>query len=274
VEKLSALLDLIREHRLYDLAHPYFPGMPHFPTHPPFVFGLTRKHGDMMLEGGVSSAADSIALGGHVGTHIDALCHFSCGGKVHGGVLASEIQNDSTGFSKLSVDTIAPIVRRGVLLDIAGEMSVDALPTDFSIAPNHLDAALARAKTGIEPGDIVLLRTGWAQHFENFAQFVTGGQDDRARHGAAGPGPELEAARWLSERGVFAAGSDTIAFEKVPAAEMPVHVHLLVENGIYILEALNLEQLARDRIRQFVFVAAPLKIRGGTGAPIRPIALA
>jgi len=272
---LSDLLDLIREHRLYDLAHSYFPGMPHFPTHPPFVFGLTRKHGDMMLEGGVSSSADSIALGGHVGTHIDALCHFSYDGKLHGGVDAKAVQSDSGGFSELGVDTIAPILRHGVLLDIAAQMNMDALPTDFSITADHLDTALETAKVAIDPGDVVLLRTGWARYFTNFAQFVTGGEGDpQARHAAAGPGPEIDAARWLSKRRVFAAGSDTIAFEKVPAASMPVHVHLLVESGIHIVEALNLENLARDRIREFVFIAAPLKIRGGTGSPIRPLALA
>jgi kynurenine formamidase len=271
--QVPELLDLIREHRLYDLAHPYFAGMPHFPTHPPFVFGLTRKHGDMMLDGGVSSSADSIALGSHVGTHIDALCHFSCDGKLYGGVETSGIQNDSVGFSKLGVETIGPILRRGVLLDVAAEMRMDALPTDFAIMPSHLDAALKTAKTTIQPGDVVLLRTGWARYFSDFAQFVTGGRGGSPRHGAAGPGPEIEAARWLSERGIFAAGSDTIAFEKVPAASMPVHVHLLVESGIHIIEALDLEQLSRDRIFQFVFIAAPLKIRGGTGSPIRPLAL-
>jgi kynurenine formamidase len=272
---VSQLLDLIREHRLYDLAHPYFAGMPHFPTHPPFVFGLTRKHGDMMLEGGVSSSADSIAFGGHVGTHIDALCHFSCDGKLHGGVEAARVQSDSSGFRALGVETIAPILRRGVLLDVAAEMKLDALPTDFAITPEHLDAALKTTKTAIKPGDVVLLRTGWARYFTDFAQFVTGGRGaSPARHAAAGPGPEIEAARWLSEREVFAAGSDTIAFEKIPAARMPVHVHLLVECGIHIIEALDLEELSRDRIYQFVFVAAPLKIRGGTGSPIRPLALA
>jgi kynurenine formamidase len=271
---VTQLLDLIRNCRVYDLAHPYFPGMPHFPTHPPFVFGLTRKHGDMMLEGGVSSSADSIALGGHVGTHIDALCHFSRGGKLYGGVEAAGIQSDSSGFSKLSVDTIAPIVRRGVLLDIAAQMNVDALPVDFSITPGHLNAALNAAKTSVQPSDVVLLRTGWARYFGNFAKFVTGSEATfEARHGAAGPGPEIEGAHWLSDRGVFAAGSDTIAFEKVPAASMPVHVHLLVESGIHIIEALDLEQLAQDRIYEFLFVGAPLKIRGGTGAPLRPLAL-
>ncbi|HEX5229610.1 MAG TPA: cyclase family protein [Bryobacteraceae bacterium] len=196
---MKQFLDSIRQARVYDLAHSYFAGMPHFPTHPPFVFGLTRKHGDTMLEDGVSSAADSIALGGHVGTHIDALCHFSCGGKLYGGVEAAGIQNDSTGFRKLSVDTIAPIVRRGVLLDIAGQLQVDALPTDFSITPAHLDAALKAAETTVERGDVVLLRTGWARYFDNFAKFVTGSDSNsHARHAATGPGPEIAAARWLS----------------------------------------------------------------------------
>jgi kynurenine formamidase len=267
---LSELLDLIGEHRVYDLAHSYFAGMPHFPTHPPFVFGLTRKHGHMIFEGGASSSAESIALGGHVGTHIDALCHYSCDGMLHGGVEANTVQNDSSGFSKLGADTIPPILRHGVLLDIAAQMGLDALPADFAITPEHLDAALKTAKTNIGPGDVVLLRTGWARYFGNTAQFVTGGQG----HAVTGPGPEIDGARWLSERGVFAAGSDTIAFEKVPAARMPVHVHLLVETGIHIIEALNLEGLSRDRIYEFVFIAAPLKIRGGTGSPMRPLALA
>jgi kynurenine formamidase len=87
------------------------------------------------------------------------------------------------------------------------------------------------------------------------------------------PGPELDAARWLSSKGIFAAGSDTVAFERVPAVEMPVHVHLLVDSGIHIIECLNLEEIARRRVFEFVFFATPLKIRGATGSPIRPLAL-
>ena len=88
-----------------------------------------------------------------------------------------------------------------------------------------------------------------------------------------GPGPSLAGARWLSEHGVFAAGSDTVAFEKIPSETMPVHVHLLVESGIHIIECLNLEELAAAKVREFLFVGAPLKIRGATGAPLRPLAL-
>jgi kynurenine formamidase len=99
---------------------------------------------------------------------------------------------------------------------------------------------------------------------------VTGGRGSVA----SGPGPQIAGARWLSERGVVAAGSDTVAFELLPDPEMPVHVHLLVESGIHIVEALNLEELSQQRVYEFVFVAAPLKIVGGTGSPIRPLALA
>jgi kynurenine formamidase len=86
------------------------------------------------------------------------------------------------------------------------------------------------------------------------------------------PGLGIEAARWLSSRKIFAAGSDTVAFEKVPNPSMPVHVHLLVDSGIHIIEVLNLEELARDGVYEFLFVAAPMNIRGATGAPIRPLA--
>jgi kynurenine formamidase len=266
---MSELLDRIRQSKVYDLAQPYFVGMPHYPTHPPFIYGLTKKHGDLVAEGGVSSAADSIALGSHVGTHIDALCHFSCGGKLYGGMDARAVQSDAGGIREHSVDLVAPILRRGVLLDIAAQAKSAALPTDFSITPDRLEAAARAQQVEIERGDVVLLRTGWANFWGDPVRYITGG----AGAVPSGPGPELEGARWLSSRGVFAAGSDTVAFEKVPAASMPVHVHLLVESGIHIIEALNLEELARDRIYEFVFVAAPLKIRGGTGSPIRPLAL-
>jgi len=267
---VKELLALLNRSKVYDLAQPYFVGMPHFPTHPPFLFGLTKKHGDLLTPGGVSSAADALALGSHVGTHIDALAHFSCGGKLHGGFEVSKLQSDANGVQKHSVDTVSPIIRRGVLLDIAGHLKHDTLPTDFSITPEHLESAARAQNVNIEKGDVVLLRTGWAKFWDDAARFITGGK----AHVATSPGPEIDAARWLSSKGIFAAGSDTVAFERVPALEMPVHVHLLVENGIHIIEALNLEEIAERRVYEFVFIAAPLKIRGATGSPIRALALA
>jgi kynurenine formamidase len=261
---MSGLLEQLQAAKVYDLGQPYFVGMPHHPVHPPFLYSLTKKHGDYVLPGGGSSASDALALGSHMGTHIDALCHFSCGGKFYGDVDVANAQSFSGGMQRYSIDTIAPIVRRGILLDIAGQQKVEALPQDFEITPAHLEAAAKAHGIGITSGDIVLLRTGWARFFEDAARF-----ESQLR----GPGPGVEGARWLSAHGIFAAGSDTVAFEFMPSHAMAVHVHLLVESGIHIIECLNLEQLAAERVYEFVFIAMPLKIRGATGSPIRPIAL-
>jgi kynurenine formamidase len=265
---VNDLFQLLQNSRVYDLAQPYFVGMPHYPTHPPYLFSLTKKHGDMVLDGGVSSAADSLALGSHVGTHIDALCHFSCGGKLYGGAEVAPLQSYGGGIQHLSIDTVQPIVRRGVLLDIARLNGMDTLPKTFGITPDHLNSAVRDYDVVIEKGNVVVLRTGWAKYWDDPVQFIAGGKGSQP----CGPGPEIAAARWLSERGIFAAGSDTVSFEKVPST-MPVHVHLLVESGIHIIENLNLEELAKDRVYEFLFIALPLKIGGGTGSPVRPIAI-
>src|SRR5438105_8304008 len=127
---VTPLWEQVTKARVFDLAQPYFAGMPHFPTHPPFLFGLTKKHGDMVGPAGHSSAADAIAMGSHVGTHIDALCHFSCGGRLHGGVEIE--QSYGGGLGKYSIDTIAPILRRAVLLDLAKE---GPLAADHEVTP-------------------------------------------------------------------------------------------------------------------------------------------
>ena len=255
---MSSLLDVIRGARVFDLAQPYFTGMPHYPTHPPFLFGLTKQHGETVGPAGNSSAADAIALGSHVGTHIDALCHFSCGGKLYGGIDVADAQSYGGGLREYSVDTIAPILRRGVLLDLAPD---GPLAPDAEITPEMLERA---RRVPIHAGDVVLLRTGWAPRWENAREFV---------NNTRCPGPAIAGARWLSGHGIFAVGSDTVPFEKSPDPAMPVHVHLLVENGIHIMECLNLEELAAASVYEFAFVGAPLKIRGATGAPLRPLAL-
>lgn len=259
---LSDLLHLIRQSRTIDLAQPYYIGIPHYPLHAPYLYSLSKKHGEVVNPGGSSSAAEAIALSTHVGTHIDALCHFSFNGKLHGGEDPGGHQSYDGGIERLSVDTIQPIFRRGVILDIAKLAGVDVLPIDFVITPDHLDRA--SEGIGIQPGDVVLLRTGWSRYWNDPARFISQ---------VHSPGPAIEGARWLSDRKIFAAGSETAPFEFVPNPPMAVHVHLLVEHGIHIIECLNLEELAASGAREFVFVAIPLKIRGGTASPIRPVAL-
>lgn len=246
------LLEKIAGARLYDLAQEWRVGMPHWPSHPPFLYGLRQSHGDVPLPGGGTSASEILTLGGHVGTHIDALCHFACDGRLHGGTEAAAVQSVEHGFQALGIQTVGPIVRRGVLFDVERDEGV--------ITAGDLERA---ARADLRAGDVALIRTGWARYWDQ----------PRRMASTPAPGPGLEAAQWLSSHGIFAAGSDTLAFETVPAPSMPVHVHLLVEKGIHIIEALNLEQLAAERVYEFLFIAAPLKISGGTGSPIRPFAL-
>jgi kynurenine formamidase len=255
---MTPLVDALAGAKVYDLAQSYFIGMPHHPAHPPFLYSLVKQHGEFVGPIGNSSASDAIALGTHVGTHIDALCHFSCGGRLFGGDEVAAVQSYAGGVQRHPIDAVPPILRRGVLLDVAGP---DPLPDDHTITPAEL-AAAQRAE--IRPGDIVLIRTGWAQYFADPKKFISE---------VRGPGPGIDGARWLSAQGIFAAGSDTVAFEKVPDPGMPVHVHLLVESGIHIIECLNLDELASAGVSEFLFIALPLKIRGATGSPVRPIAV-
>lgn len=260
---MSAVTDLlngIARCRAIDLAQPYHIGIPHYPLHAPYLYSLSKQHGETVHPGGASSAAEAIALSTHTGTHIDALCHYSANGRLHGG--AETTGTYAGGVDKLSIDTVAPIFRRGVLLDIAGMQGVDVLPVDFVVTPGHLERAAAGVD--IHPGDVVLLRTGWSKYWNDPTKFISQ---------VHSPGPQLAGARWLSARKIFAAGSETAPFEFVPSPEMEVHVHLLVESGIHIIENLNLEELAAAGAREFLFVATPLKIRGGTASPIRPWAL-
>lgn len=262
---MTSLIDLLTSAKVYDLAQPYFTGMPHHHSHPPFLFSLVKSHGEYLGPNGSSSASDAIALGSHVGTHIDALCHFSCNGKLYGGDDAAGLQSYGSGLRRHSIDTVPPILRRGVLLDIAAAAGLDVLPGDFEITAAHLDAAAQAAEVEVRPGDVVLLRTGWAKYFRDPGKFISQ---------VRGPGPRVPGAQWLSSRGIFAAGSDTVAFEKVPDLAMPVHVHLLVEHGIHIIECLNLEELAKAAVKEFLFIALPLKLEGATGSPVRPVAVA
>lgn len=260
MSKIRNLIDAAGACRFIDLAQPYYTGIPHHPAHPPFLYGLNKKHGDYVNPGGASSASEGLALGAHVGTHIDALCHFTCDGKLFGGVDVAPLQSYAGGLERHTIDGVAPLFRRGVLLDIAKLAGVDALPKDFVVTPEHLDAT----GVSVQPGDVALIRTGWGRYWDDAAQFISQ---------VHSPGPRVEGAKWLSARGVFAAGSDTAPFEFTPSPKMDVHVHLLVECGIHIIECLNLEELSACGAAEFVFMAAPLKIRGGTGSPIRPYAL-
>lgn len=254
--------------RIYDLGRPLFRGMPNFPFHPPFQFALMHRHDDEAHDGDAHHGANElVVLSGHSGTHIDGLGHVGCGGKVHGGADGTEAARGGHGYVELGIDRVAPLVGRGVLLDIARVRGVDALAPAEAVTADDLVRAEAAAGVAVEAGDVVLVRTGWGGYWDDGERFVG--------LATGAPGPDLSAARWLTARGILATGSDTIAYERLgpyPTA-FPVHVHLLVEHGVFIMETLDLEALAAAGVAAFGFVALPLKIVGATGSPIRPVAL-
>jgi len=264
----------LQKRRLFDLGVEYFPGMPYIPATPPYQYGMTREHGDHVMPGGLSSASDQILLHIHSGTHIDALSHYAREGCMHGGASASEVQSKFKGSRVHGVETIPPIFRRGVFLDVARALGKQRLDPGTGIGPAELEAAERQSGIGVRAGDAVLVRTGDIQLWPNqqYYSIAEGGVS----------GVTLEGARWLSSRKVYLVGCDNYPLEVIPspasgkgrrASSMPVHGHLLVDEGIYIVEVLNLEELSTAQAGEFLFVALPLKLRGATGCPVRPLAV-
>jgi kynurenine formamidase len=253
---------------MYDLAQPLEQGMPCSPNHPGFRMALQRRHGDIVRPDGSSAANELIVTGGHVGTHIDALCHASFKGQLHGGHDAAAAQMGAS-FSVHGVDTIEPMVCRGVLLDAATACDARVLPGGYGVTGEDLEAAVSRSGHRPHRGDVALIRTGWARHWADPTTYLG------AKTGV--PGVTESGGRWLAEHRVRAAGADTTAFEQVLPGKghlmMPVHRLLLVEQGIHIIEHLRLEELSAAGVAEFTFVLTPLKIVGGTGSPVRPLAL-
>jgi kynurenine formamidase len=206
----------------------------------------------------------------HTGAHIDAHGHMTVGAgdRWHGG----SADTDLGDFGPLVGDAteIPPLWRRGVLYDVPGHRGVAALPAGEAVTEAELRAIEAATGVAAGAGDVALVRTGYLSVWPD--------ADALARH--RGAGPDISAARLLAERGVAAVGSDTETFEVQPAPDpgepanpQPVHTLLLIEKGVYIMESLDLEALAGAQVREFLFVALPLAIRGATGSMIDPVAV-
>lgn len=257
------------EYEIVELGHPFGPGALRFGSHP-FTYELTLLHQAEWGEGqlpGSSGASDRISLGLHVGTHIDSLSHVGMEGKLCDGtdVFGEQVQDPETGIEMRSGSGLRPIVAPGILLDFPGYLGCEVLEDGHEITVEELTGCAAAAGVEIEPGSVVLIRTGfdllWDRDPERFVN-------------PPFPGPGLEAARFLREREVVATGSDTAPYELYPsAAGLSVHVELLVRGGIFIIESLRLDQLASRGAVNFQFIALPLKLPKATGSPLSPVAL-
>lgn len=279
-EQVLAATALVRTGRMYSLARERFRGMPLFPGHPSFEVlsyrtpqGL-RAQGDEPWgpgnEAGLGYMSEYILGTAHTGAHVDAHAHMTVGpeDRWYGG----SAQRDLGDFGPLVGDAteIPPLWARGVLYDVPGHRGVEALEAGEPVTGEELRAIEARAGVAAGAGDVALVRTGYMSFWP----------DPAALAAHRGPGPDLSAAELLAERGVLATGSDTETYEVQPAPDpgepanpQPVHTLLLIERGIFLLESLDLEELAAAGVREFLFVALPLKIRGATGSMTDPVAV-
>lgn len=197
----------------------------------------------------------------HIGTHIDAFVHVQQNDRIYGGHGIAAARDDR-GWKLHGMETVPPIVGRGVVLDIPALKGVDRLPDLYEITVDDVKAELARTGGEIRKGDIVLVRTGKIQDFGDEAAFQ-----------AAEPGVGRDAALWLYDAGMAVLATDTTGTEPLPFRDpaSTTHQAMLVDKGVHLIENVYLEELAQRGVRKGLFVALPIKITGATGSWIRPI---
>jgi kynurenine formamidase len=279
-EHVLATLPLVATGQVFRLSTPRYPGMPLFPGHPPFqVVTLRSPHGIRVAgdrpwgevnEVGLGYISELVISSQHTGAHIDAHGHMTIGDDDHwfGGNAGDDLGD--FGPVKGDATEIPPIWRRGVFYDIPRHRGVDLLDAGSPVTADELRDMDERDGIQLRDGDVVLVRTGYLSMWDAPESLP----DHR------GAGPDISAAQYFADSGVFAVGSDTETFEVQPAPDpgspanpQPVHTLLLIEKGIFIMESLYLEEFAAAGVREFLFVALPLSIRGATASMIDPVAV-
>ena len=280
------LLRVVRKARLIDLSHAWEITSPVASVNPPYSFALSATHentrGTFGDGGQLSFTAEVMHWSGqHGAPSIDAIGHIGRDGKLFGGLDAAAATSNPDGIgasgvgANLAIDRFPTdlLVNRGILLDVARMVQGDLspLPADFEVTAAHLEQAAKRQHVRLKKGDTVFIRTGWGAYFKSNPSLYSG---------AFSPGPSLNGAEYLIRQGARVVGDDTLTFEMRPPIVtsptfqvFPVHMRLIADSGIYIIENLNLEELAQARAYEFAVVVPPLKILGGTGSAVRIFAL-
>jgi kynurenine formamidase len=260
----AALAEQLANARVIDLEQPRFPGMPMFPANAPnYTFMLHRRH-EQGLESR-TSAAGMIMAADHAGTHVDALCHQAENMQMFGGVAVSAANQGPGGLGILSAESLPPMIRRGVLIDLV-EARGDRLPPRYLVERDELAAAAERQGVAVRPGDVLLVHTGWGAAWQD-PDYISGG------------GMARSSGEWAAEHEVYAVGADNMSWDlpgyidPVLGHSLPNHTILLVRAGILMFENLLLEELAATGVREFIFISLPLKLVGATGSPTRPVAI-
>lgn len=271
---------LVSRGRVYDLDSGRWPGMPLFAGHPAFQLSRYRTAQGMGVQHDLDGwlGSNDVNMGFttelmmgtmHTGTHLDALAHTTCGEQDawYGGFTSKEHLGDF-GPTRADASTIAPIITRGVLVDLTADNDGRPLPAGTVVDLDRFERTVERQGVELRRGDTVLVNTGYLALWNGVPEVV-------AAHKGAGIG--IDVADHLADVGAVVVGADTETVEADPSPDPhnphPVHIRLMVERGIHLLELVHLADLARDRVYEFAFLCLPLRVRGGTGSMVRPIAV-
>ena len=280
------LLRTIKKARLIDLSHTWDKNSPIASVNPTYSFSLQDTHANTLNkfnDGGQLTYASEVMhfSGQHGAPTLDAIGHIGRGGKLFGGLDAFASTSDPDGIgtsgvgANLAVDQFPAdlMVNRGILLDVARFVQGDSRPLDATkeITADLLERTAKHQGVKLNKGDTVFIRTGWGPYFKSNPDLYKGNDS---------PGPSVGGAKFLIDHGARVVGDDTLTFEMRPPVVtsptfqlFPVHMLLIPDSGIYIIENLNLEELSEAKAYEFVVVVPPLKVLGGTGSALRAFAL-
>jgi kynurenine formamidase len=256
---------LIRTGEVIELGYVLNGSMPFFGTR---RFDLHTKRTFMNPETNRRGSNEEVVVSeiGQVGTQLDGFAHQTIGNSMYNCFKVDETSTRN-GFEKLGIENTGALITRGVLIDIAALKGVEILPDNYEITVHDIQQALEKQKMKLEPGDAVILHTGWGKLWGK----------DNVRYARGCPGIGVAAAEWLAKQDPMLVGADNFSIDVSPNPDtkvsLPVHQIMLVINGIHLLENLKLEELVAKRVQEFALIVEPLKIQGGTGSTVAPIAI-
>jgi kynurenine formamidase len=268
-DELLAALALPKSGEIFDLGTDLATGMPVGPVDTFGGFRITPYRTPVSLAHpeqapGFDFSMELIQGSPHVGSHFDAPAHIQSFGKVFGGHRVADVYGDF-GWSANGIETVPPVITRGILLDIPRFLGLPRLPDLFEVTVEHIERCLEDQQIEIRAGDAVLVRTGKMADYYGDGSIYFG----------SGPGVGVDAALWLYEQSMAILGSDTSATEPFPFPDPNNTVHrvMLVEHGIFLVEILCLDELAAAAHYEFLFICLPIKFRGATASWVRPVAV-
>jgi kynurenine formamidase len=264
-ESVLKAVRLVRTGEVVELGHVLNASMPISATR---RFDVHTKRTFMNKPSNRRGSNEEVLLSeiGQVGTQLDGFAHQTIEDKVYNCFKMDDIAT-RTGFTKVGIEKVGTLITRGVLIDIAALKGVDMLPDTYEITVADLEQALQRQNQKLQPGDAVIIHSGWGKLWAK----------DNARYMKGNPGIGVQAAEWLAKQDPMLVGADTPPVEVSPNPDpqisLPVHQIMLVVNGIHLLENLKLDDLAAKRVHEFAFMMQPLKLQGFTGSSVAPIAV-